>query len=105
MENQLSEADWANILKNFSSHDGTIRSFCKENNISVHQLYYRRKKETKNKKAEFHSISLDNNDVKEKSTPKLDPMIKIEIGKAKIFIPSEDKASLSSVLKEIINIC
>ncbi|WP_176431479.1 hypothetical protein [Anaerovirgula multivorans] len=41
----LSEApgiDWEDILDKFSSYEGTIRGFCKENNISVHQIDYRR---------------------------------------------------------------
>ncbi len=108
MENQVSEIDWDKILKNFSSHEGTIRSFCKENNISVHQFYYRRRREGKNKKPEFHNICLNEKGINEKPLKpiqKSESMIKIEIGKAKIFIPSEDKSSISSILKEIISIC
>lgn len=110
MENQVTKVDWDNILKSFSSHKGTIRSFCRENNISIHQLYYRRKKEREKNynKPEFQSVTLNKDNIIEKpieSTSKSEPMIKIEIGKANIFIPSEDKVSISSVLKEILSVC
>jgi hypothetical protein len=35
--------DWDNILDKLYFYKGTIKVFCKKNNISVHQLYYRRK--------------------------------------------------------------
>ncbi|QXM05456.1 hypothetical protein [Crassaminicella indica] len=41
MKEDSSAIDWEDILNRFSFHTGTIRSFCKENNISIHQPYYR----------------------------------------------------------------
>ena len=44
MANEVSEINWEEIIEKFSSFEGTITNFCKENNINQHQLYYRRKK-------------------------------------------------------------
>ena len=38
------DIDWNCVFKKASSYDGTLTSFCNENNISVNQYYYYRRK-------------------------------------------------------------
>lgn len=109
---EASVVDWEDILDRFSSYKGTIRAFCKENNISVHQFYYRRKKLKKMDTAMFHAISFKENNayksINEETVPSSSSsssVIKIEIGKAKISIPGNDKISLSNILKVIMESC
>jgi hypothetical protein len=108
MNGESSSIDWDDILNRFSLHKGSIKDFCKENNISIHQLYYRRKNIKKKDHQVFHPVNL-----KEKSSEKISNTsksyptnnIRIEIGKAKIYIQNNDKASLSSIMEAIIKIC
>ena len=58
MTSQKQDIDWDDILNKLSFNKGTIKSFCEENNISVHQLYYRRKRLRNNAIPSFHGISL-----------------------------------------------
>lgn len=57
MTSEALAVDWKDILDKFSTHEGTIKSFCKENNISVPQLYYRRRRLKNNNNTVFHDIS------------------------------------------------
>lgn len=112
MTSEASVVDWEDILNKFSSYKGTIKAFCEENNISIHQLYYRRKKLKNNKSPIFHAVSfkekdiaacIDKLDAKAKSYSTSD--VKIEIGKAKIYIPSNDREALKDMFKVIIQSC
>jgi len=108
MTSQKQAIDWDDILNKLSSHKGTIKSFCEEKNISVHQLYYRRKRLKSNATPFFHGISLEEKEPSKQTTPSkssLSSNIKIEIGKAKIYIPDNDKASLSNILKVLMESC
>ncbi|QXM06955.1 IS66 family insertion sequence element accessory protein TnpA [Crassaminicella indica] len=108
MKEESPAIDWEDILNRFSLHKGTIRSFCKENNISIHQLYYRRKNIKKKDHQVFHAINIKEKTSKNVSTTSTSypaNSIKIEIGKAKIYIQNNDKASLSSVLEAIMKTC
>lgn len=100
MSDTLINSRWKSILDDFSSYEGTITSFCKENNISKSQLYYYRKKSERVNGSIFHAISL-----KEKTEVIVDSRntnsIRIEIGNAKIFIPANEIAALSSIVKEL----
>ncbi|MBM7616460.1 IS66 family insertion sequence element accessory protein TnpA [Alkaliphilus hydrothermalis] len=103
MENKAVAVDWKNIFKMFATYEGTIKSFCKENNISLHQFYYHRKAAKKREISVFHAINF-----KEEATPSSScstENIKIEIGKAKIHIPSNDKVVLSNILAMIMESC
>lgn len=110
MTSEATEINWGEVLNKLSSYKGTIRSFCKENNISAHQLYYRRKRAKKNDTPTFHAVSM-----KEKATDthipsmaskdSLSNTIEIEIGKAKISIPVYDQVSLANIVKAIIISC
>lgn len=111
MTSEAAAIDWDNILKEFSSYDGTIKSFCEKHNISHHQLYYRRKR-LKNNNTVFHGINFSKKENIKENNKQIDSSIsfkssniKIEIGKAKIHIPSADKVALSNILKVIMEIC
>jgi hypothetical protein len=52
------EIDWDKVIKLFNKYPGTIKSFCKEQEISIHQLYYHRKKNVLlDKNPIFHAIA------------------------------------------------
>ena len=69
-------------MNKFSSYKGSINEFCKENNVKQHQLYHRRRK--------LVSITKD---------------IRIEIGKANIYIPTNEIAALSDIIKDLARSC
>jgi hypothetical protein len=102
---------WKDILEKFSRHEGTIISFCKEHDVNIHRLYNQRKKLKNNTKSTFHAINLNNISDKENKlycvnnnrTPYTE--IRIEIGKAKIYVDNSDKTALANILKEITKIC
>lgn len=108
------EINWADILNKFSSYEGTIVAFCKENGIKPHQLYYHRKKASSNNAGTtplFHGIKINEKepittDIQaDKPGSKIDTQIKIEVGKAKIYIPNYDLATLETILKVVSSIC
>ncbi|MCM8711849.1 hypothetical protein M2651_12585 [Clostridium sp. SYSU_GA19001] len=104
MENALQQKAWEKILENYSSYEGTLNDFCSENNITKHQLYYYKKKLNKPNKPVFHAIALKS--VKNAdNTKKAYKDIRIEIGKSKIFISSDEAELLKTILKELAAIC
>lgn len=101
---------WKNILEKFSRHEGTIISFCKEHDVNVHRLYNQRMKLKNKNKTKFHAIDLNNISDNENKLPCVNNTtpsaeIRIEIGKAKIYIYNYDKIALSNLLKEITKSC
>ena len=111
MISEAPDINWEDILDRFSSYKGTIKDFCKENNIVAHQLYYRRKRSKNNTTPVFHAVSFKEKNINETieeaipSNPYSGSVIKIEIGKAKMYIPGNDKVSLSNILKAIMQSC
>lgn len=97
--------DWEDILEKFATYKGTIKSFCKDNNISPHQFYYQRKAAKKREIAIFHAIDFKEDTIPSNSCLTSTSSIKIEIGKAKIHIPSNDRVALSSILGMIMESC
>ncbi len=100
------EINWDEILVKFDSFEGKIVDFYKENNLNHHQLYYRRKRARKEKQWLFHAVAL--NDDLSTSAPHIYPQdiineIKIEIGKAKIYIPSTKLELVSNIINELQN--
>lgn len=92
LASEVIDIDWEDILKRLSSYKGTMKVFCEENNVSVHQLYYQRRKIKTKDTPVFHTISFKGGSDKpttESSTPSkqsLQSVTKIEIGKANIYI-------------------
>ena len=101
MKSKESDEYWDDILEKFSKHQGTIADFCRKHNVNIHRLYNRRKKLSTKPKPTFHAINLksDENDY----APSTE--IRIEIGKARLYIINTDKISLSNVIKEIMTNC
>lgn len=105
------QINWSDILSKFSSYRGTIASFCNENDIKAHQLYYHRKKVTKVNPPIFHGIKVIEEDfirpgaTVDKPHLKENFSIKVEIGKAKIYIPSADKLALENILQIVMSAC
>jgi hypothetical protein len=91
-----------------SSYEGTITSFCKESNISKSQFYYYKNKFEQSSKPTFHAIVINNEEsnpqtVKNTVTGYKD--IRIESSKANIYIPANEIALLSTILKELTKSC
>ncbi|MGL6064639.1 MAG: IS66 family insertion sequence element accessory protein TnpA, partial [Fusobacteriaceae bacterium] len=63
MSIEQSKINWDEILEKFEKYQGSIVKFCEVNNISAHQLYYRRKRLKKKIKTTFCEIPLDKEDV------------------------------------------
>ena len=102
------EETWKELLEKFSSYDGTVIDYCKENNISKSQFYYYRKKFNKEIKTIFHAIEVKPETSqlqKEKNNEKGNKSVKIELGRANIYIPSENTNLLSVVFKELLKLC
>lgn len=96
--------NWREMVAAFSSYEGTLINFCNVNHISKSQLYYYRKKFEKEDNVKFHSISMKEERVKTEITVASTdrPNIRIEIGTAKIYIPANEIAILSSLFKDLI---
>ena len=101
------EINWDEIMEKFSSFDGSILEFCRENNISHHKLYYRRKKlREENEVPAFHAIKLNTEKTirsihtNNNKTPSLQD-IRIEIGKVSIYIPVIEIDLVGKLLKEL----
>ena len=108
MEMNFNEETWKEILEKFSSYEGTVTDYCKKNNITKGQFYYFKKKFNKETKPIFHAIEVKQEASalpKAKSHVKENNSIKIELGRANIYIPSQDVALLSVVIKEIFKLC
>lgn len=104
MESTSNKQYWENILEKYSSYEGSLIDFCRENNITKHQLYYYKKKFKNENKPVFHAIALKpahNTDNVQKAYKD----IRIEIGKANIFIPSSETELIKTILKELKSIC
>lgn len=103
-----SEETWKEYIENFSSYEGTVTDYCKENCISKNQYYYYLKKFKTNSTSTFHAI-----DLKEKSAALAESRndkegnknIRIEFGSVNIYIPSENSALISSIIKELLKSC
>lgn len=102
--NSNENINWREIVASFSSYEGTLVNFCNANHISKSQLYYYRKKFEKENNIKFHAISMREERVKTEITvvPTNIPNIRIEIGAAKIYVPANEIAVLSSLLKDMI---
>ncbi|OOM06310.1 IS66 family insertion sequence element accessory protein TnpA [Clostridium saccharobutylicum] len=102
--NNNENINWREMVAAFSSYEGTLISFCNINHISKSQLYYYRKKFEKEDSIKFHAISMIEERVKTEITvaPTDRPSIRIEIGNAKIYVPANEMAVLSILLKDLI---
>jgi len=108
MAKKFNDVTWRGILEKFSSYEGTVTSFCKENNISKSQFYYYKKKFEQSSKPTFHAIVINNEESSSKTVNncvKGYNDIRIEIGKVIIYIPANEIALLSNILKELSKSC
>ena len=97
--NKDKSIDWKAMIDKLSSYSGTIKDFCKENNIPEKQFYYHRRKLADKDKAVFHKIPLKSEDsLIVKNTIK---DIKIEVGKATIYIPANEIAVLTAIIRDL----
>lgn len=107
MSKNFNKSDvWKEQLEKFSSYEGTVTDFCKENKLSKSQFYYHKKRLDLPKTTAFHAIKFNKeNTVGEIINTTVSKDIKIKIGKATIFIPLGEVAILSDVVKELIKTC
>lgn len=78
--------------------------YCRKNNLSKSQFYYHKRRFDQPTEATFHAISFEKDlTINNESTVSND--IRIEIGKANIFIPANEIALLSNIIKELAKSC
>ena len=107
MSRKLSNEKWNEFINLFSSYEGTVTTFCEENNISKTQFYYHKRRieaATTKSTPIFQSISL-NEEVNINESKVTSSDIRIEIGRANIFIPANEIAILSNIIKELSKSC
>lgn len=110
MPKENSKIDWEEIMSKFSSYKGNINEFCKENNVKQHQLYHRRKKLVAKTNLAFHAIALDKDSStittkSNSSDVNITKDIRLEIGKVNIYIPANEIALLSDIIKDLARSC
>jgi len=118
MKDVLEDVNWEDILLKFSSYKGTIASFCKENKVGQHRLYYQRKKAGLIEPTTFFPVSLDEmtNNKPSKTLAPCDhsrlqelnikqSVIEINVGKATITLQDNDTKNLSLILKVLLDLC
>lgn len=100
----FNDETWREFIEKFSSYEGTVTKYCKENNMSKSQFYYYKKKFEQSNNPTFHAIVLNS----ERPTPeaakdnvKERKDVRIAIGKANIYIPTTEISLLSTILKEL----
>ena len=100
--NEDKTVDWKAMIDKLELYSGTIKDFCKENNIAEKKFYYHRRKLSDTNKVVFHEIPL-----KSESNPTVSNSntsdIKIEIGKATIYIPANEIAALTAIVRNLIS--
>lgn len=106
MANRVDNSSWKKYIDKFSSYEGTVTDFCKENNLSKSQFYYHKKRFKELDSPTFHAISLS--EEKNNTATKIirdSKDIRIELGKANIYVPANEIALLSNILKELVKSC
>ena len=99
---EVKNINWEVMVEKVSSYQGTIRDFCKENNIPEKKFYYHRRRLTNTNKVIFHEVSLKSeSDSILKDNNKSN--IKIEIGNATIYIPANEIAALNVIMRNLSN--
>lgn len=107
MSRKLSNEKWNEFINLFSSYEGTVSNFCEENNISKTQFYYHKRRIEAASNAStpiFQGISINEEDNIDESEITYTE-IRIEIGRANIFIPANEIAILSNIIKELSKSC
>ncbi|MEX0051145.1 hypothetical protein AB2T85_10930 [Clostridium butyricum] len=98
--NEDKTVDWKAMIDKLELYSGTIKDFCKENNIAEKKFYYHRRKLSDTNKVVFHEIPL-----KSESNPAASNNntsdIKIVIGKATIYIPANEIAALTAIVRNL----
>jgi hypothetical protein len=103
--NNNEKINWREIVATFSSYEGTLGTFCNANHITKSQFhYYKKKFKNEDNNLQFHAISMREEKVTTEITvvPADRPNIIIEIGAAKIYVPANEIAILSNLLKDLI---
>ena len=121
MSKNYEEIDWDKVIMLFNKYPGTIKSFCKEQEISTHQLYYHRKKNglldknpifyaISNNSTGFEETNTQNNLINSKNnqtnTPNSESPIKIQVGKAILHIENQiDEKTFSTRHRGTVLLC
>lgn len=105
MAKRIDKEIWREFIEKFSSYEGTVTQYCIENNLSKSQFYYHKRRLETPEDISFHAISLKEESVNIINDNNTINNIKIEMGKANIFIPVNEIAVLSEIIKEIAKSC
>lgn len=99
----MENIDWDKILSDFKSYEGTISNFCKENNISKQQFYYKIKKSNMINKTVFHEIDFTKEENLKNNSENVE--IIINLGQINIYVPSDNIKLIANVIKELSKSC
>lgn len=109
MVKRIGKEAWREYIDKFSSYEGSLTQYCAENSISKSQFYYNRRlfDAATEGETKFHAVSFNEevSNVSSTPTPSLPGDIRIEIGKVNIFIPANEIAILSTLVKELAKSC
>ena len=98
--NEDKTVDWKAMIDKLELYSGTIKDFCKENNIAAKKFYYHRRKLSDTNKVVFHEIPLKSENTSAVSITN-ESDIKIKIGKATIYIPANEIAALTAIVRNL----
>lgn len=106
MAKRIDKEVWREFIDKFSSYEGTVTKYCLENNLSKSQFYYHKRRFDKLTEATFHTISFEEEkDITINNEPTASKDIRIELGKVNLFIPANEIALLSNIIKELAKSC
>jgi hypothetical protein len=100
--------DWNKTVNEYLKFNGSAREFCNTRNITKGQLFYYKKKFLE-VGTTFCPINIDTSEMESIENINLsnnsETVINIEIGNAKISVPTSETALITSIIKELTSIC
>ncbi|MBU3203964.1 IS66 family insertion sequence element accessory protein TnpA [Clostridium algidicarnis] len=90
MANELIDIDWDEVMNKFSSYEGSVVNFCKENHIKRYQFYNQRRRLKKKDNEVLYAIPVKKKKVSEriciKNLAKVSKDIRIEVDNVTVYI-------------------
>lgn len=103
------KAFWQEVLQKFSSYEGNVTNFCKEQSISKSQFYYHKRQlenNDTNNKLIFQAVTLKEREItSEIFMVNPSTNVKIKVGKASIDIPASETGLVKMLVEELIRLC
>lgn len=96
--------DWRKTVDEYIKFKGSSSEFCKNRNITKGQLFYYKKKFL-DEETVFCPININDRKIENENLSTSKNLVNIEIGNAKISLPAGETSLVTSIIKELINIC